>query len=125
VNFCEQVLARRQRQRQEGSYNDRFGNLEFIPPTSNIVERLWSTTKFTFNDLRKRLKPETLEMLICLRANRRLWDMDMLVRTMGTAAMIDEIVAFAEDYESEQSDEDVGAAADCIADLTELNIDEY
>jgi hypothetical protein len=118
-------LARRQRQRQEGSYNDRFGNLEFIPPTSNIVERLWSTTKFTFNDLRKRMKPETLEMLICLRANRRLWDIDMLVRTMGTAAMIEEIVAFAEDFESEQSDEDVGAAADCIADLTELHIDEY
>jgi len=70
------------------------------------------------------MKPETLEMLICLRANNRLWDIGMLVRTVDSAAMIDEIVAYAEDYESEQSDEDVGGADDCIANLDALYNDD-
>jgi hypothetical protein len=117
-------MARNQRQRQEGSYDDVYGNLGFIPPTSNIVERLWSKTKFTFNDLCRRMKLETLEMLICLRANNRLWDIIMLIKNVDTAAMIDEIIAFAEEYKSEQSDEDVGGANDCIADLGALHTDE-
>jgi hypothetical protein len=71
------------------------------------------------------MKPETLEMLICLRANNRLWDISMLIKTVDTAAMINEIVAFAEEYESEQSNDDVGGANDCIADLGALPTDDY
>ena len=50
------------------------GDLKWIPPTSNLAERLFSRVKYVFNDHRKSLLPVNLESQIFLGVNRSFWD---------------------------------------------------
>ncbi|KAG3158801.1 hypothetical protein PI126_g7670 [Phytophthora idaei] len=43
-------------------------------PTSNIVERLFSSTRMVLRYERNRLSPFTLEMILLLRVNETYWD---------------------------------------------------
>ena len=52
--------------------------LHFIPPISDICERFFSLAKLVYSDLRKGMKRTTLEMLLFLRLNHHLWDMEMV-----------------------------------------------
>ncbi|KAF1780515.1 Ribonuclease H-like domain [Phytophthora cactorum] len=47
----------------------RYQLIPAIPPTSNHVERLFSTAKATLGTQRHSLRPDTLEMILMLRAN--------------------------------------------------------
>ena len=40
---------------------------------NNICERLFSTAKLIFSSQRKRMDPDTLDMLLFLKANKFLW----------------------------------------------------
>ncbi|KAJ0399190.1 hypothetical protein P43SY_004353 [Pythium insidiosum] len=51
----------------------RYMSLKWVPPTSNVCERLFSKTKFVYSDLRKRLDCETLEFFIFLMVNKEFW----------------------------------------------------
>jgi hypothetical protein len=68
-SFAQQAFKRRRLARPK----DLFIDTEFVPPTSNICERLFSQSKLIFTDQWRALKPATLEMLVFLRANRNLW----------------------------------------------------
>jgi len=68
-SFAQQAFKRRRLARP----TDLFIDTEFVPPTSNICERLFSQSKLIFTDQWRALKPATLEMLVFLRANRNLW----------------------------------------------------
>eukprot|EP00644_Phytophthora_capsici_P002574 jgi/Phyca11/105692/e_gw1.11.241.1 len=52
----------------------RYNLVASIPPTSNIVERLFSIAKVTLGTQRQALRPITLEMILFLRANNSYWD---------------------------------------------------
>ena len=52
----------------------KYGDLSFIPPTSNIVERLFSKSKLILGDLRRSMLPQHLEYVLLLSVNRELWD---------------------------------------------------
>jgi hypothetical protein len=45
-----------------------------IPPTSNIVERFFSITKLTYDELHRSLLVETLETILFLRVNKNYWN---------------------------------------------------
>jgi hypothetical protein len=48
-------------------------NLEWIPPTSDVVERFFSKAKLTLTDLRKGMNPSTLESVLFLKVHMQLW----------------------------------------------------
>ena len=59
-----------------------YPSLHYIPPTSNMCERFFSLAKLVYSDLRKAMKRTTLEMLLFLRLNRHLWDMEMVLKVV-------------------------------------------
>jgi hypothetical protein len=77
LSFAERVLKRAKVQTR--TYMD----VSFISPTSNIVERLFSTAKFVFSDLRRSLLPRNLEMILFLKLNRDLWDLGLLSKVVN------------------------------------------
>ena len=59
--------------------NAEFGNLKWIPPTSNIAERLFSKVKHEFTDYRKSLLPVNLESQIFLSLNCDFWSVHTVI----------------------------------------------
>lgn len=58
--------------------NNVFIDMRFIPPTSNIVERLFSSARLTLTDYRKSMSPYTFECVMFLKVNRKLWDSSLV-----------------------------------------------
>jgi hypothetical protein len=79
LSYAAQAVLRAKRQRADRDLNDQHGKLDFVPPTSNVVERLFSKAKLCFTSIRQSMSPETLNMLLVLRCNRSLWDMESLL----------------------------------------------
>jgi hypothetical protein len=52
----------------------KYVNLQWIPPTSNMAERLFSRMKLIFSDKRKMMHPSTMEMIMMLLCNKDCWD---------------------------------------------------
>ena len=77
MSFAERALKRVRVQEKI------YQNLSFICPTSNVVERLFSTAKFVFSDLRRSLLPRNLEMLLFLKLNRDLWDLGLVGKVVN------------------------------------------
>jgi hypothetical protein len=77
MSFAERALKRVRVQ------DKIYQNLSFICPTSNVVERLFSTAKLVFSDLRRSLLPRNLEMLLFLKLNRDLWDLGLVGKVVN------------------------------------------
>ncbi|KAG6942121.1 hypothetical protein JG687_00019248 [Phytophthora cactorum] len=75
-SFVERFRKKRSLMQQEQHYE----LLRSIPPTSNIVERVFSVTRTTFGHERNSLQPITLEQILFLRQNESYWD----VSTVGS-----------------------------------------
>lgn len=60
-----------------------FISLEHIPPTSNIVERLFSAARLVLTDYRKSMDPYTFECLMFLKVNRSKWDIALVSELVG------------------------------------------
>ena len=58
-------------------------NLNFVPPTSNVVERLFSNARLVLTDYRKSLTPYTFECVMFLKINRNFWDLDLVAKIVG------------------------------------------
>lgn len=82
--------GRRGRRRECVQVQPQYQPLDYIPPTSNICERFFSLAKLVYSDLRKAMKRTTLEMLLFLRLNRHLWDLEMVVQVVREHASLDE-----------------------------------
>jgi len=61
----------------------KFVSLEHIPPTSNIVERLFSAARIILTDYRKSMDPYTFECLMFLKVNRSKWDINLVSKLVG------------------------------------------
>jgi hypothetical protein len=59
--------------------------MKHILPTTNIVERLFSRAKIVMTDLRQSMTPRHLELLMMLRLNRSLWDVDAVELAIADA----------------------------------------
>jgi hypothetical protein len=62
-----------------------FIDLSFIPPTSNIVERLFSAARLVLTDYRKSMSPYTFECVMFLKMNRKLWDASLVSSIVAKA----------------------------------------
>jgi hypothetical protein len=58
-------------------------NVSQIPPTSNIVERLFSAARLVLTDYRKSMTPYTFECVMFLKFNRNYWDNVLVSKMVG------------------------------------------
>jgi hypothetical protein len=84
--------------KQEGIY----GDLSWIPHSSNMCERLFSRAKLTLGYLRRSMTPLHFEQLIMLRANREHWN----VVTVHTGINNAENLVISEGDEEGEDEED-------------------
>lgn len=56
----------------------KFVDLSYIAPTSNVVERLFSSARLVLTDYRKAMTPYTFECVMFLKFNRKYWDLRLL-----------------------------------------------
>ena len=84
----------------------KYRKLDYILPTSNIVERLFSRAKIIMADRRKSMTPYHLELLLFLRMNKDLWSAGDIQDIIDVGAqdeapapnegVIEEVIAVAE-----------------------------
>ena len=60
-----------------------YMNCKFILPTSNLLERFFSSAGFAFNDCRKILLPTNSEMQLFLKSNKRFRDEELLSKVFS------------------------------------------
>ena len=60
-------------------------DMSFIPPTSNIVERLFSAARLVLTDYRQSMTPYTFECVMFLKMNRKLWDASLVSNIVAKA----------------------------------------
>jgi len=79
TSLSAQALSRIKRRKVTTTYV----SLEHIPPTSNIVERLFSAARIVLTDYRKSMDPYTFECLMFLKVNRSKWDINLVSKIVG------------------------------------------
>ena len=74
-NAAQKLLdENRERKRARFQKPTRYRCMNHIHPTTNKVERLFSRAKLVLTDMRKRMTPRHVELLLFLRMNRSLWN---------------------------------------------------
>ena len=61
----------------------KYEDVSWIPCGSVVVERLFSAAKLVYSPLRQSMLPITLEMIMFLKANRWLWDVNTVAEVMS------------------------------------------
>ena len=74
LSFAERALKRK----KLIDYNNDYINPNFVVPTSNDVERLFSLSKRMYSVKRRRSASTTLKALIFLKCNRDLWNLSLV-----------------------------------------------
>ncbi|GMF41646.1 unnamed protein product [Phytophthora fragariaefolia] len=59
-----------------------YPNLDWIPPTSDDVERLSAEASLVYSDRRMSMSPDTLKLILYLRFNRTLWNEVSVARAL-------------------------------------------
>ena len=73
-DFAGNVLAKKKKDTKQMKYIP----CSFILPTSNHLERFFSAAGFASNDYRKSTLPMNLEEQLCLRFNKKHWDLNLV-----------------------------------------------
>jgi hypothetical protein len=82
MNLAQKAL--KNKRRKLFIMNDRrYMNLEFIPLTSNIFERLFSSARLVLTEYRKSLRPYKFESVIFPKFNASLWDINSVSKIVG------------------------------------------
>ncbi|OWZ22933.1 hypothetical protein PHMEG_0002284 [Phytophthora megakarya] len=87
-------VAQLERKRKRSNKMQAYTLLNSIPPTSNILERFFSLARITYGHERHRLDLYTLEKILFLRVNKRLWNILIIVKWLKWVIMRD--MAFTE-----------------------------
>jgi len=72
--------------------------IDLLPPTSNVVERFFSTAKFVLNPLRQGLLCDNVEAILFLKMNATYWPIDVVAQVVHDAVGVeDEIICCSDD----------------------------
>ena len=69
-----------------------------VSPTSNICERLFREAKLIMSATRKNMNPDSLNMLLFLKANRRLWPKPSMIQKI-----LNDLAGFVDDDNDDES----------------------
>ena len=75
-------LKKRKTSDSDSCMASNYIDLRFIRPTTNICERMFSVSGFTFCKTRQGLLPSNLEMQLFLKGNEHLWDEKLFMTSM-------------------------------------------
>jgi hypothetical protein len=84
LSFFEKSQKESQSVKRSRVEKSKYRSTEHVSSTSNVCERLFSVAKLVMSDLRKQMDPDTLNMILFLKANKQLW---------ADKTIIDEIIA--------------------------------
>jgi hypothetical protein len=73
LSFAERSRLAFEEEKASRGAVSKYESTEHCDADNNICERLFSTAKLIFSALRKRMDPDTLDMLFFLKAKRFLW----------------------------------------------------
>lgn len=73
-DFASEILKKKRKVAAKSSYID----TRFIQPTSNMVERFFSSSGFAASELRQNISPVHLEEQLYLKANKRFWNVQLV-----------------------------------------------
>ena len=79
LTLVQKALKNKRRKVVHGEYS----SLNFVPPTSNVVERLFSNARLVLTDYRKSMTPYTFECVMFLKINRGFWNLDTVAKVVG------------------------------------------
>jgi len=79
-DFATQQLKKQRSSSEQPA--SRYCNLDWIPPTSNVCERLFSQAGLVLTDVRKRLSEDNFDRLLRLKVNRDMWDVQLVNRAL-------------------------------------------
>lgn len=79
LSLVQKALKNKRRKVSHGEYS----SLNFVPPTSNVVERLFSNARLVLTDYRKSMSPYTFECVMFLKINREYWNLDVVAKIVG------------------------------------------
>ena len=71
LGFADRLLASGSSRKR--TKTSAYRATQHVHPTTNVVERLFSRCKLNMTALRKKMDPDSLDMLMFLKANRELW----------------------------------------------------
>ena len=108
LGFADQLLASsssRKRARAR-AMTSAYRDTRHVHPTTNALERLFSRCKLNMTALRKKMDPDSLDMLMFLKANKELWpDAKAAQRLLDSLTPDDWANADVEDEEEEAFEE--------------------
>ena len=79
ASFAQQILKKARAEKKSESYDD---ILMWLPPTSNAVERFFSTATLVLSPLRQNITPMTLEATLFLKLNRKFWNLQVVAKAL-------------------------------------------
>ena len=106
LGYADQILrgsAQKKRSREDES---EYRSVKHVSPTSNICERLFSQAKLIMSATRKNMSPDSLNMLLFLKANRHLWPKPSIIQKILNDRKVAGFVDDDNDDESENDTED-------------------
>ena len=71
LGFADQLLASTSSRKK--AKTSAYRDTRHVHPTTNLLERLFSRCKLNMTALRKKMDPDSLDMLMFLKANKELW----------------------------------------------------
>ena len=77
------IVQRALKNKRRKVINEEYCDLTYVPPTSNIVERLFSKARLVLTDYRKSMTPYTFECVMFLKMNQEYWDLDVVANMVG------------------------------------------
>ncbi len=87
MSYAQRVLKRKALEsvpRITVSYMD----TSFVPPTSNVVERLFSKAKLVLHDRRQKMSRANFEICLRLAVNDKYWDLQTVATAMTSTVCI-------------------------------------
>ena len=81
IGFAESLI--RSKKRKTVTTQQEYIDLDFIPATSNLVERFFSASKLVLTDFRQSLYPINVEAVMYLKLNRHFWNVKTMERVVS------------------------------------------
>ena len=83
VNIVEQAAIKEQDRKRQRTGVSIYSSTYHLLPTSNVVERLFSSAKYLLDDNRKKMLPRNVEICLYLKINRNLWNLETVASVIG------------------------------------------
>ena len=102
ASYADRILSEAEQNKRQRIDTSKYRSTIHVLPQSNLCERLFSHAKIIMADRRKHMKPQTLNDVLLLKANRHLWN----------ASVIQDILNDPRNKEDEDSNDEKDNAED-------------